>query len=50
MTPITKAAQGVTTEVPAVIPTSPPRAPFMAMVKSYDASPVAIMSMMVSVN
>lgn len=32
-------AQGSTTEHPAVIPTSPPRQPFMHIVRSYSASP-----------
>ena len=36
---MTTAAQGWTTEHPAVMATSPPSAPFIAMVKSYEISP-----------
>lgn len=47
---MTQAAHGLTTEHPAVIATSPPRAPFMAMDKSYETSPVTRESMTESKN
>ena len=48
--PIIIAHHGVTVAQPAVIATSPDRAPFIAAVKSYDASPVWNASIIASKN
>ena len=49
MMPMMKAAQGATTEHPAVMLTRPPRAPFMHMVMSYMVSPVFLRVKIMSV-